>query len=133
MLDEEMYEKGLQTMGAIMGDDWLRDSRKRHEEAVKNGTAERADFSTKILFGYMFNRPQLSMRDRSIVMLTSDIVQNTPNALRSHLSVALHSGVTRDEIEEIVFQLTQYVGFPKAREATIVIGKYFAELDAKKA
>lgn len=127
MLDEELYEKGLQTMGAMLGDDWLAEQRRRHAEAEKNGTAEREDFATAVLFGYMFNRPQLSMRDRSIVMLTSDIVQNTPSALRSHLAVALHAGLTRDEIEEIVFQLTQYCGFPKAREARNVVQAFFAE------
>ena len=129
MLGEDLYERGIAFMGKILGEDWIKTNRKRHAEAVATGDAERTDFSTKILFGYMFQRPQLSLRDRALVMVTSDIVQNTPSALRSHLQIALYAGVTREEIREVIFMMTQYCGFPKAREADIVISAYFAELD----
>lgn len=128
-LDDELFERGIATMGAIMGEDWIKAARKRHAEAVAAGDADRNDFSTQVLFGFMFNRPQLALRDRALVMITSDIVQGTPLALSSHLQVALHAGITREEIEEVVFQLTQYCGFPRAREATAVITKFFAERD----
>lgn len=129
MLGEDLYERGVAFMGNILGEDWIKANRKRHEAAVAAGDADRTDFSTMILFGFMMQRPQLSLRDRALVMVTSDIVQNAPSALRSHLQIALHAGVTRDEIREVVFMMTQYCGFPKAREADNVISAYFAELD----
>ena len=132
MLSEELYERGVAFMGKILGEEWIANARKRHAEAVAAGDPDRNDFSTAILFGFMFQRPQLSLRDRSIVLLTNDISMNAPAALRSHLQVALYAGLTRDEIKEIVFQMTQYVGHPRAREADIVITDFFAELDKKK-
>jgi 4-carboxymuconolactone decarboxylase len=131
-LNNDLFERGIAMMGAVMGEDWIKAARKRHDAAVAAGDAERNDFSTQVLFGFMFNRPQLSLRDRSIIMLTTDIVQGTPLALVSHLAVAVHAGLTRDEIEEIVFQLTQYCGFGRAREGSVVIQKFFADLDAAK-
>jgi len=132
MLSEELYERGVAFMGKIMGDEWVATARKRHAEAVAAGDPDRNDFSTAILFGFMFQRPQLSLRDRAIVLLTNDIAQNAPAALRSHLQVALYAGLTRVEIKEIVFQMTQYCGHPLAREADIVITDFFAEMDKKK-
>jgi 4-carboxymuconolactone decarboxylase len=132
MLTDDLYERGIAFMGKILGDDWIKTSRKKHEAAVAAGDAERNDFGTQVLFGFMLNRPQLSLRDRAIVMITNDISQNAPSALRSHVQVGLYAGLTRDEIREIVFQMTQYCGFPRAREAEIVISALFAELDAAK-
>jgi 4-carboxymuconolactone decarboxylase len=131
-LNDDLFERGIAMMGAVMGEEWIKAARKRHDTAVAAGDAERSDFSTQVLFGFMFNRPQLSLRDRSIIMITTDIVQGTPLALVSHLQVAVHAGLTRDEIEEIVFQLTQYCGFGRAREGSVVIQKFFADLDAAK-
>jgi 4-carboxymuconolactone decarboxylase len=130
-LNNDLFERGVALMGKILGDDWIKATRKKHEAAVAAGDAERSDFSTQVLFGFMFNRPQLSLRDRAIVMITNDISMNAPNALRSHVQVGLYAGLTRDEIREIVFQMTQYCGHPRAREADIVISALFAELDAK--
>lgn len=131
-LNNDLYERGIALMGKILGEDWVKASRKKHEDAVAAGDPDRSDFSTQVLFGFMFNRPQLSLRDRAIVMITNDISMNAPNALRSHVQVGLYAGLTRDEIREIVFQMTQYCGHPRAREAEIVISAFFAELDAKK-
>jgi 4-carboxymuconolactone decarboxylase len=131
-LDNDLFERGIEMMGAVMGEDWIVAARKRHDAAALSGDVERNDFSTQVLFGFMFNRPQLSLRDRALIMITTDIVQGTPSALVSHLQVGIYAGLTRDEIEETVFQLTQYCGFGRAREASIVITKFFADLEAAK-
>jgi len=133
MLSDEMFERGVALIAEILGDDTAAATRKRHDAAVAAGTAEQNDYSTQVVFGFMLQRPQLALRDRALVMLTSDIVQGTPLAMREHVRVALRAGITREEINEVVFQLTQYCGFPRAREARAIIGRLFAELDAAKA
>lgn len=132
MIDKELYERGVAFMGKIMGEEWIENARRRHAAAVDAGDPDRNDFSTAMLFGFFFQRPQLSLRDRAIVLLTNDIAQNAPAALESHLQVALYAGLTRVEISEIVFQMTQYCGHPRAREADIVITKFFEKLDKNK-
>jgi alkylhydroperoxidase/carboxymuconolactone decarboxylase family protein YurZ len=52
--------------------------------------------------------------------------------MRDHVLLALHAGVTREEINEVVFQLSQYCGFPRTREAGVIIRELFADLDAGK-
>jgi 4-carboxymuconolactone decarboxylase len=129
MLNDELFERGIATMEKLMGPEAAAATRKRHDAAVAAGTAEQNDYSTQLVFGFMLNRPQLALRDRILVILASDITQGTPNALRDHVQIALNIGITREEINEVVFQLTQYCGFPRAREARVAIGEIFAELD----
>ncbi len=61
-----------------------------------------------------------------MIMLACDIAQGTPLAMDGHLRVALHAGITRDEIDEIVFQTTPYCGIPRAKEADAVVNAFFA-------
>jgi alkylhydroperoxidase/carboxymuconolactone decarboxylase family protein YurZ len=130
MLDEGLFERGVTLMGKVLGEDTAEATRARHDAAVAAGNAERNDYSTQVAWGFMLHRPQLALRDRALVMLTSDIVQGTPLALRDHVRLALYAGVTRDEINEVVFQLSQYCGFPRTREAGVIIRDLFADLDA---
>lgn len=132
MLSDDMFDRGVKLFGEVFGDEQADATRKRHAAAVAAGDAEKNDYTTQIAWGFMLQRPQLALRDRAIVMLTSDIVQGTPLAMRDHVRLALHAGVTREEINEIVFQLSQYCGFPRTREAGVIIRELFADLDSGK-
>jgi alkylhydroperoxidase/carboxymuconolactone decarboxylase family protein YurZ len=132
MLTDDLFERGVAFMGTVLGKDAEATTRKRHDAAVAAGNAERNDYTTQIAWGFMLQRPQLALRDRALVILTSDIVQGTPLAMRDHVLLALHAGVTREEINEVVFQLSQYCGFPRTREAGVIIRELFADLDAGK-
>ncbi len=113
-----------------MGPEWIAASRKKHDEAVANGDAERSDLLNRSAVSDSCSTARSSRcANRALVMISNDISENAPNALRSHVQVGLYAGITRDEIREIVFMMTQYCGHPRAREADITISALFAELD----
>jgi 4-carboxymuconolactone decarboxylase len=60
-----------------------------------------------------------------IAMLTA--TGNRTNALRLHLSGALAHGVTREELIEVLIQLSVYRGFPAALNAFTVARETFAD------
>ena len=132
MLNDDLFERGVKLMGKVLGEETADATRARHDAAVAAGNADRNDYPTQVAWGFMLGRPQLALRDRALVMLTSDIVQGTPLAMRDHVRLALHAGITREEINEVVFQLSQYCGFPRTREAGVIIRELFADLDAGK-
>ena len=58
---------------------------------------------------------ELSLRDRSVVVVTALIAQGGVEArLRGHVRWALHHGVRPEELEAIVTLLAVYVGYPRA-------------------
>lgn len=77
---------------------------------------EFARVNDDILFGEVWSRNDLlSLRDRSIVTITSLISQGiTDSSLTYHLQTAKQNGVTRTEISEIITHIAFYAGWPKA-------------------
>ena len=77
---------------------------------------EFARLNDDILFGEVWSRNDLlSLRDRSLVTLTSLISQGiTDSSLTYHLQEAKKNGITRTEISEIITHVAFYAGWPKA-------------------
>ncbi len=73
------------------------------------------------VLGDLWSRPQLSRRDRSLIVVTFLIVVGGDGELRSHAPGALNHGVTRSEIDEILVQCAGYAGFPITLGARRVI------------
>ncbi|MCH5236027.1 MAG: carboxymuconolactone decarboxylase family protein [Muribaculaceae bacterium] len=98
---------------------------------------EFAHLNDDILFGEVWSRNDLlSLRDRSIVTITSLISQGiTDSSLTYHLQTAKKNGITRTEISEIITHIAFYAGWPKAwgafRLAKEVWNDDISEVDAK--
>lgn len=77
---------------------------------------EFAHLNDDILFGEVWSRNDLlSLRDRSLVTITSLISQGiTDSSLSYHLKEAKKNGITRTEIAEILTHIAFYAGWPKA-------------------
>lgn len=77
---------------------------------------EFAHLNDDILFGEVWSRNDLlSLRDRSVVTLTSLISQGiTDSSLKYHLQTAKDNGITRAEIAEVITHIAFYAGWPKA-------------------
>jgi 4-carboxymuconolactone decarboxylase len=69
----------------------------------------------------------LSLRDRSLVVVTALIVQGgVEDRLRNHVRWAIENGSTRQELEALVALVAVYAGYPRASVAMEVVR---AELD----
>ena len=79
-------------------------------------------------FGEIWCRPQLSRRDRSIVVIAILIALGATAELAVHAPAGLRHGLTRVEIEEIVTHLSLYAGIPRAVEAMRAVREAFTKL-----
>ncbi len=84
-----------------------------------------ADLTDKVLFGDVWQRPQLSPRDRSLATVAALIAMNRPDQLRSHLTLARANGVTEEELVEVITHLAFYSGWPNAISAVGVAREVF--------
>lgn len=128
-MNAEYFTQGIALMRAVFGDAHADAALARHDAAVAAGTADRVDYSVAAAWGFMMHRPQLNLRDRALVLVVNDIVQMRRDALRDHVRLGLYAGLTRAEIDEVIFQLSQYCGFPTARDAGGIVRELYAELD----
>lgn len=79
-----------------------------------------ADLTDEVLFGDVWERPQLSKRDRSLITVASLVALNRSEQLRGHLKRALDNGVTRAELIELITHLAFYSGWPTAMSSMLV-------------
>lgn len=86
-------------------------------------------------WGALYHRDQLSVRDRALILIGSDLALSREGPLRDHLRVALYSGMSPRQIVEVLFQAALYVGIPSMvfglKVAMEVIEPYMKE-DATK-
>ena len=83
------------------------------------------DLTDDVLFGDVWERPQLSKRDRSIATVAALIAMNRPDQLRFHLGFALQNGVTKEELIEVITHLAFYSGWPNAVSAVLIAKEVF--------
>jgi 4-carboxymuconolactone decarboxylase len=96
-------------------------------EAVRATVPKMIALSEEVIYGDIWERPGLSKRDRSLIVVASLISQYRPEQLRGHLARALDNGVTKDEIAEIITHLAFYSGWPGSMTAANIAREVFEE------
>lgn len=86
-----------------------------------------ADYTERVLFGEIWERPGLSKRDRSLITVATLIVLYRTNELPFHLQRALDNGISRDELIEVITHLAFYAGWPTANTAVTIARRVFEE------
>ena len=81
---------------------------------------ELAELSVDHVFGSLWTRPGLDRRSRSLVTLGALIALRAGEELKFHFPIALRNGLTLVEIEEVVYHMAGYAGFPAASTARII-------------
>jgi 4-carboxymuconolactone decarboxylase len=94
-------------------------------DAVRNTVPKLIDLTEKVLFGDVWERPGLSKRDRSLIVVATLIALGKQDQLRGHLERALINGVTKDEITEVITHLAFYSGWPTAMTAARLAKEVF--------
>lgn len=91
------------------------------------------DVTVEHLFGDIWNRDGLALRDRSMITVVALTALNREAQLRVHLRGALNVGVGREEIKEMMIHLAHYAGWPAAMTGMKVADEVFKEQDAEAA
>ena len=94
-------------------------------EAVRDVVPGLIDLSERVLFGEVWERPGLSKRDRSLIVVATLIALGREKQLVGHIERALNNGVTKEEISEIITHLAFYAGWPAAMTAALVAKEVF--------
>jgi 4-carboxymuconolactone decarboxylase len=93
--------------------------------AIPDFAPKLAELTDDVLYGDVWERPELSKRDRSLVTVAALIALNRPEQLRPHLKRARENGVTQEELVETITHLAFYCGWPNAVNAVNVAKEVF--------
>jgi len=99
-------------------------------EGVKALDADLWAFTTDVLFGEIWARPGLSLRERELITL-GVLMAAKADGIALHMRNAHHLGISFDEIKEVILQCTVYLGMPKALFAMRKLKAVMAEAGAQ--
>ncbi len=71
----------------------------------------------EVLFGDVWEQPELSKRDRSLATVSVLIALYRTDELRGHMARAVDNGVTKEELFGLITHLAFYSGWPCAVNA----------------
>jgi len=85
------------------------------------------------LFGHIYQRPAVDIRTRSLCTIAALTVLDRPRQLPGHITGALNSGISKQEIVEIIVQLLFYGGYPCTVNALQAAKETFEAYDKERA
>jgi len=71
-----------------------------------------AQLSDDVLFGDVWERPELNKRDRSLITCAALVATGRTEQMNGHFPRAIANGVTRAELIEMITHLAFYTGWP---------------------
>ena len=113
MTSSEMFDRGLQTRREVLGADYVDASLARADDFMM--AFQR--ITTEWAWDYVWNRPGLDRRTRSLLNLAMLTALGKSAELKLHVKGALTNGVTAGEIKEALLHASVYCGIPAGLEA----------------
>lgn len=95
-------------------------------EAVRAVAPGLERYGVEALHGRLWQRPDLSPRDRSLVTVAALVARNQSAGMTAHLDLALENGVRPGEISELITHLSFYSGWGNAVTAVTAARDVFA-------
>ncbi len=122
----ERHEQGMRVRRDVLGDE--------HVDAAVAGTTEETaafqDLITRYAWGEIWGRPGLDRKTRSLITLGMMIALNRPDEFKLHVRATRQTGVSRDELKELILQAAIYCGVPAANSAFHWAEEVLQEWDA---
>lgn len=113
-MDEQgRLEAGMRMRRSVLGDEHV----DRAQAATSAFDADFQELITRYVWGEIWTRPALPQRTRSLLTIALLVALNRGDELRMHLRVAANSGVTPEEIREVLLHCAVYCGVPAANSA----------------
>jgi 4-carboxymuconolactone decarboxylase len=124
---KEMYEKGLAARREVLGSEYV----ERQLAAADDFNKPLQEMLTEYCWGWLWTRPQLPRKMRSLINLAMLSALNRPVEFKVHVKGALKNGCTKEEIREVLLQVAVYCGAPAGVEAFRLAREAFNEAEKR--
>lgn len=113
MTESQLFERGLQTRRDVLGSEYVDSNLSESDEFMM--VFQRA--VTEVAWGWAWSRPGLDAKTRSMINLAMLTALGRFDELEIYVKGALRSGVTVEEIQEVLLHAIAYCETPAGRQA----------------
>jgi 4-carboxymuconolactone decarboxylase len=123
METNDRYRRGWEKLKEVDGE-----AGERVIESLKDIAPDFARLLIEFPFGDIYSRPGLDLKSREIAVVAAlTALGNATPQLKVHIHGALNVGCTKQEVVEIIIQMSVYAGFPAALNGLFAAKEVFAE------
>lgn len=123
---DERHAAAIEVLDGFMGG---KGDAERVARSMQRRLGPLGDFGIDVVLGDIWARPELSRRDRSLIVISVLGTLGSSDELAWHTEVGLNHGLERAEIEEALLHVAVYAGFPMAMQASRIVDGCFRALD----
>ena len=127
-MESDIFKEGIAKRSKVLGDEYV----DKALAAADDLWADMQKLVTEDAWGEVWNKENLSDRDRSLVNLGMIAALNRSHEFTLHVRGALNNGLSKLQIRDVVLQITIYCGAPAGLESLRLIREVFKEGDAEK-
>jgi 4-carboxymuconolactone decarboxylase len=126
-LSDDLFAKGMTVRKSVLGAEYV-------ARAEANKTEFDADWQryvTENAWGAVWTRPGLEQKTRSMLTIAMLAALGRHEELGAHIRATRNTGVSRDEVKEVLLQVAVYAGAPAANAAFAAAKRMYKEMDSE--
>jgi 4-carboxymuconolactone decarboxylase len=124
-VNDDRYQRGKQVRESVLGP-------AHAARTAKSRTPFNADFQDFLMeyaWGAIWARPGLDRKTRSIITIAMLVAMGRLDELKLHIRATRNTGVSRDEVKELLMHAAIYCGVPAAFGAFQAAAQTFDQMD----
>lgn len=124
-MSDDRFKKGMAVRKSVLGENHV----ERAEANKSDFDADFQRFITETAWGSVWARPGLDRKTRHLLTIAILATLGRHEELAMHIKATQNTGVTRDEVKEVLLQVAVYAGIPAANAAIAIAKKVYAQID----
>lgn len=124
---DDLFERGMTVRKSVLGAEYV-------ERAEANKTEFDADWQRYVAehaWAAVWARPGLEKNIRSMLTIAMLASLGKHEELALHIRASRNTGVSRDEVKEVLLQVAVYAGAPAANAAFAVAKRVYKEMESE--
>ncbi|MDX1435631.1 MAG: 4-carboxymuconolactone decarboxylase [Anaerolineales bacterium] len=121
-MPDSKFETGMQVRRQVLGEAHV-------ERSWANTTDFDRDFQrfvTETAWGAVWSRPGLDLKTRHMVTIAVLAALGREHELKLHMGASLNTGITPDEMREVLLHVAAYAGIPAAYSAVAIAKEIYS-------
>ena len=126
-MSDDLFDKGMAVRKAVLGTDYVA----RAEAHKTDFDADFQRYVTENAWGAVWSRRGLERKTRHMLTLWMLAALGRQDDLAVHIRATRNTGVTRDEVKEILLHVAVYAGAPLANSAFAIAKRVYSEMESE--
>jgi 4-carboxymuconolactone decarboxylase len=127
-LSEDCFDKGMAMRKSVLGAEHV----ERAEAGKTEFDADYQRYITENAWGTIWTRPGLDKKTRHVLTIAMLAALGKHDELAMHIRATRNTGVTPEELREVLLHVSVYAGVPAANSAFAIAKRVYREIEEEK-